>query len=462
MADQLQQPVPVDQILKKLKTSQPAAATTLPDHIMTARPDAQPKQQAQPKPAVAKPTAPAAPTVKPVNDILAKLRTPQPVSVEDQVRSAAKQYGVDPELAWKVAHQESGFNPRAVSRAGARGVMQLMGATAARYGVNPNNVEENIAGGMRYLHDLIDRYDSTDKALAAYNWGEERVDEAIQKYGENWLAHAPEETQRYVGAITSTGYMDQRGASFTLPRIFGRRGMEPRIPYPEPEAQTPKTSGPFGRMIDSLRAIGSKAYQHSFWADEEGEMGRGILGRAGRERAQAWWEENVPWRNFNAATLAAFHDLVGLPGVAAVMTDPQGDLEAFQKAHPDWANDPELKNGPAASLGRRGGVAHARVPHRAPRRAGRAAAGSREGCDGSWSPMWHCHQRLRSRFRCRLRYGMEGSVRLRPRPCRPASACRRHRCGRQGRSPSHGGRRQGRRRARGAGGCWCGGPSGCR
>ena len=352
MADQLQQPVPVDQILKKLKTSQPAAATTLPDHIMTARPDAQPKQQAQPKPAVAKPTAPAAPTVKPVNDILAKLRTPQPVSVEDQVRSAAKQYGVDPELAWKVAHQESGFNPRAVSRAGARGVMQLMGATAARYGVNPNNVEENIAGGMRYLHDLIDRYDSTDKALAAYNWGEERVDEAIQKYGENWLAHAPEETQRYVGAITSTGYMDQRGASFTLPRIFGRRGMEPRIPYPEPEAQTPKTSGPFGRMIDSLRAIGSKAYQHSFWADEEGEMGRGILGRAGRERAQAWWEENVPWRNFNAATLAAFHDLVGLPGVAAVMTDPQGDLEAFQKAHPDWANDPELKK-QAADLAKR-------------------------------------------------------------------------------------------------------------
>lgn len=70
---------------------------------------------------------------------------------------------------------ESGYNPRAVSHAGAIGLGQLMPGTAAQLGVNPHDIAQNLDGSARYLLMLLDRFGSTDLALAGYNAGPEAV-----------------------------------------------------------------------------------------------------------------------------------------------------------------------------------------------------------------------------------------------------------------------------------------------
>jgi soluble lytic murein transglycosylase-like protein len=89
------------------------------------------------------------------------------------IREAATRYGVSEELITAVIEAESDFNPRAVSRRGAQGLMQLMPQTAARLGVeDPFSPRENIHGGVRHLRSLMDRFDNNvPLALAAYNAG---------------------------------------------------------------------------------------------------------------------------------------------------------------------------------------------------------------------------------------------------------------------------------------------------
>jgi soluble lytic murein transglycosylase-like protein len=93
---------------------------------------------------------------------------------------------------------ESGFNPRAISRRGAIGLMQLLPTTARRYGAfNAFDPEQNIRAGALYLADLITRYGEKklDLVLAAYNAGEN----AVEKYGR----HVPpyRETRAYVPSV---------------------------------------------------------------------------------------------------------------------------------------------------------------------------------------------------------------------------------------------------------------------
>lgn len=92
------------------------------------------------------------------------------------IHRAAAAAGVDPKLLTAVVWTESDFVPDAVSHAGAVGLSQLMPATADMLGVDPNDPEQNLRGGARYLSDMIDRYDGRlDLALAAYNAGPTRV-----------------------------------------------------------------------------------------------------------------------------------------------------------------------------------------------------------------------------------------------------------------------------------------------
>lgn len=119
-----------------------------------------------------------------------------PNSLERYFQRAASKYGVDINLLKAVAKQESGFNPSAVSSAGAIGVMQLMPGTASALGVkNPYNAEENIMGGAKYLSQLLKKYNGNlSLALAAYNSGSGNVD----KYG----GIPPfSETQNYVKKV---------------------------------------------------------------------------------------------------------------------------------------------------------------------------------------------------------------------------------------------------------------------
>ncbi|HSB60418.1 MAG TPA: lytic transglycosylase domain-containing protein [Vicinamibacteria bacterium] len=92
------------------------------------------------------------------------------------IRETAERYGVSERLVSAVIRVESDFNPRAVSRSGARGLMQLMPATASGLGVRDSfDPRQNIDGGVRHLRWLLDRLGNLSLALAAYNAGERAV-----------------------------------------------------------------------------------------------------------------------------------------------------------------------------------------------------------------------------------------------------------------------------------------------
>lgn len=119
-----------------------------------------------------------------------------PSAFDDLIVDAARRYDLDPAMLKAVVHAESGFAPLAVSRAGAKGLTQLMDATAQRMGVtNPFDPAQNIDGGARYLRQMLDRYGGDPAlALAAYNAGPGAVD--------RWGGLPPyRETQTYVPRV---------------------------------------------------------------------------------------------------------------------------------------------------------------------------------------------------------------------------------------------------------------------
>ncbi len=120
---------------------------------------------------------------------LAKSATYDPL-IERAARSAA----LRPELVRAVIVVESAFNPRAVSKRGALGLMQLKPSTARRYGVsNAFDPEQNITAGTHYLRDLLTRFgNNLELTLAAYNAGEE----VVERYGRSIPPFA--ETGQYV------------------------------------------------------------------------------------------------------------------------------------------------------------------------------------------------------------------------------------------------------------------------
>jgi soluble lytic murein transglycosylase-like protein len=102
-----------------------------------------------------------------------------PETYSAKVHELSARFDVSPALIEAVVWQESRWRPNAVSHAGARGLAQLMPGTARDLGVDPDDPFANLEGGARYLREQLDRFDGDlEKALAAYNAGPGRVEDA--------------------------------------------------------------------------------------------------------------------------------------------------------------------------------------------------------------------------------------------------------------------------------------------
>jgi soluble lytic murein transglycosylase-like protein len=139
------------------------------------------------------------PATPPVNkDSVFKNLPAVPTAAEmtEMLARAGEQHHIDADMLASVIHAESGGHVRAVSRTGAKGLMQLMPGTAAQLGVEDSfRADQNIAGGTAYLDQLLTRYhDNVALALAAYNAGPGAVD--------RWHGVPPyRETQEYVARV---------------------------------------------------------------------------------------------------------------------------------------------------------------------------------------------------------------------------------------------------------------------
>ncbi|UOW67209.1 lytic transglycosylase domain-containing protein [Paraclostridium bifermentans] len=122
--------------------------------------------------------------------------------IEDAIAISSKKYGVDENLIRAIIKVESDFNPKCTSKAGAKGLMQLMPENCRDLGVkNPFDIYENIDGGTRHIKEYLDKYNGDTKmALMAYNGGPTRM----RKRGVNSpedIYLMPKETQNYVPKV---------------------------------------------------------------------------------------------------------------------------------------------------------------------------------------------------------------------------------------------------------------------
>jgi hypothetical protein len=166
-----------------------------------------------------------------------KVVSNQPVDIEEPaaapdsavrtlVEEAAKNFDVSPALVDSVIQVESNYNPNAISPKGAQGLMQLMPATARRFGVkNSFDAKQNIEGGVRYLKFLQQTFKDDRLAIAAYNAGEG----AVTKYG-NVPPYA--ETIDYVAKVGKKYGQAKRVAA--KPKVVAKLEETPKPPADEP------------------------------------------------------------------------------------------------------------------------------------------------------------------------------------------------------------------------------------
>jgi len=185
------------------------------------------------------------------------------LTIASKVIEEAKKQNVDPDLALAVAFQESKLNPKAVSPKGAVGVMQLMPSTAKELGVNPQNPNQNIVGGITLLKKHLDTYTDPTEALIAYNAG---PNHPFFKTGD--LSQLSDETINYISNIN---------------KIYRLNPEKPEVVETETKVEPVKTE--FSESTGATEPqylTGALAGQAISMAGKS-DTGRGILGTAGEK-----------------------------------------------------------------------------------------------------------------------------------------------------------------------------------
>lgn len=175
----------------------------------------------------------------------------------DLIVDKANQYGVDPDLALRVVKQESRFNPNAVSRAGAAGLMQLMPGTAKDLGLSKQDrfdPEKNVDAGMRYLSKQIKDFGDVGLGLAAYNAGPGNVRKAGNQIPQF------KETQNYVASTMG-------GRQFILPQSAPKAAQE--VVETKPQQVDSFDSSVYDRQLGRLEALRQQELADSKAALEE-------------------------------------------------------------------------------------------------------------------------------------------------------------------------------------------------
>ncbi|HBI26402.1 MAG TPA: hypothetical protein DDY25_01565 [Peptococcaceae bacterium] len=135
---------------------------------------------------------------------------------------AASKYQIDPAVLKAVAKAESNFNPQAVSRSGALGLMQFMPGTAQSLGINPLDPAESIQGAAKYLSSLLDQFQGNlTLALAAYNAGPG----AVTKYGgippyqetQNYVNRVKQLITKYGGSVQESAIGNSQNSGIDFP-----------------------------------------------------------------------------------------------------------------------------------------------------------------------------------------------------------------------------------------------------
>ena len=155
-------------------------------------------------------------------DWLNKINAKDTVSNADSRLSAVSQkYGIPQHMLYSVWAQESRKgNMKKSSAAGAKGHFQFMPGTAKAYGISGRewDFDASSDAAARYFQWLLKHYNGDhNKALAAYNWGNGNLDKAIQRYGNDWMSHAPKETQGYVNSINKMMAYKGKGGMMSRP-----------------------------------------------------------------------------------------------------------------------------------------------------------------------------------------------------------------------------------------------------
>lgn len=155
-------------------------------------------------------------------DWLDKINAKDTVANADgRLAAVSQKYGIPQHMLYSVWAQESRKgNMKKSSAAGAKGHFQFMPGTAKAYGISGRewDFDASSDAAARYFQWFLKHYNGDhNKALAAYNWGNVNLDKAIRQYGNNWLSHAPQETQGYVNSINKMMAYKGKGGMMSRP-----------------------------------------------------------------------------------------------------------------------------------------------------------------------------------------------------------------------------------------------------